>query len=69
MHTTVNGEQIHGECAPALGAMIDERNYFECALMEPLPLTDDGVYSFVTKASRRSTTTRTLTRSRARRTR
>ena len=44
LYTTVNGEQIHGECAPALGATIDERNYFECALMEPLPLTDDGVY-------------------------
>ena len=62
VNTTANGVEIHGRCtwrstADGIGAAgyatstLDERDFFECAHNAPLPVTEDGVYNFVTTGS------------------
>jgi hypothetical protein len=49
VNTTANGVEVHGECSPPAGTPIHET--FECARNAELPITEDGVYTFVTTAS------------------
>ena len=50
--STANGYEVHGECNPGTGGgPVGADGFFECAVRAPLPLSTDGIYSFVTTAS------------------
>ena len=51
IHTTVDGEAIHGRCSVSDGAELDERNFFQCASSVPMPLSRDGTYHIRTAAT------------------
>ena len=52
MSTTANGEEVHGKCSPLDGAPKDlASGFFECARQVLLPISTDGTYTFVTRAT------------------
>jgi len=51
--TTANGQVVHGQCSPGVGgSTADADGFFECSITEPLSVSADAIYAFVTTATR-----------------
>ena len=51
--TTANGQMVHGQCSPGIGgSTADADGFFQCAFLEPLPISADAIYELVTTATR-----------------